>query len=150
MLRRMPNMATRSDGDRYIDSDTWLTRATEGDGSWWLAWAAWLEAKSDAERVAPLGIGAPSRGLMPLCAYVHERRLSCWAPSSMLDLAQCPWMGWQVSLSGIGNDSQDIVHLCGDFRWKIARTNPPPTHRPGRPMFILLADEDIWGEEHRA
>ena len=132
MLRRMPNMATRSDGDRYIDSDTWLTRATEGDGSWWLAWAAWLEAKSDAERVAPLGIGAPSRGLMPLCAYVHERRLSCWAPSSMLDLAQCPWMGWHVSLSGIGNDSQDIVHLCGDFR--IGRSRAPthhPTHRPG-------------------
>jgi polyhydroxyalkanoate synthase len=70
-------MATRRHGDRYIDSDTWLTRATEGDGSWWLAWAARLEAKSDAERVAPPGIGAPSRGLMPLCAapgiYVHER-----------------------------------------------------------------------------
>ena len=70
-------MATRKRGERYIDSDTWLTRAAPGDGSWWPAWVAWLEARSDKERVAPPGIGAPSRGLMPLCpapgVYVHER-----------------------------------------------------------------------------
>ena len=70
-------MATRKRGDRYIDSDTWLTRANPGDGSWWPAWAAWLESKSDAERVPPPAIGAPSHGLMPLCpapgVYVHER-----------------------------------------------------------------------------
>jgi len=69
-------MATRKHGDRYIDSDTWLTRAKSEDGSWWPAWAAWLESKSDAERVAPPGSGAPSRGLTPLCVapgvYVHE------------------------------------------------------------------------------
>ena len=70
-------MATRKRGDRYIDSDAWLTRAAPGDGSWWPAWTAWLEAHSDKERLAPPGIGAPSRGLMPLCpapgVYVHER-----------------------------------------------------------------------------
>ena len=70
-------MATRKRGDRYIDSDTWLTRAAPGDGSWWPAWVAWLESRSDKERLAPPGIGAPSRGLMPLCpapgVYVHER-----------------------------------------------------------------------------
>ncbi len=70
-------MATRKRGERYIDSDTWLTRATPGDGSWWPAWVAWLEARSDKERVAPPSMGAPSRGLMPLCpapgVYVHER-----------------------------------------------------------------------------
>jgi polyhydroxyalkanoate synthase len=69
-------MATRKHGDRYIDSDTWLTRAGSGDGSWWPAWVAWLEARSDKERVAPPSKGAPSRGLMPLCpapgVYVHE------------------------------------------------------------------------------
>ena len=74
---RRYRMATRQCGDRYIDSDTWLTRATPGEGSWWPAWVAWLESKSDAERVAPPAMGAPSRGLMPLCAapgiYVHER-----------------------------------------------------------------------------
>jgi polyhydroxyalkanoate synthase len=70
-------MATRKRGERYIDSDTWLTRAAPGDGSWWPAWVGWLEARSDKVRVAPPGIGAPSRGLMPLCpapgVYVHER-----------------------------------------------------------------------------
>ena len=38
-------MATRKRGERYIDSDTWLTRAAPGDGSWWPAWAAWLEVQ---------------------------------------------------------------------------------------------------------
>jgi polyhydroxyalkanoate synthase len=74
---RRYRMATRQCGDRYIDSDAWLARATPGDGSWWPALAAWLEARSDKERVAPPSIGAPSRGLMPLCpapgVYVHER-----------------------------------------------------------------------------
>ena len=74
---RRYRMATRKRGDRYIDSDAWLTRAASGEGSWWPAWVAWLEAKSEAERVAPPAVGAPPRGLMPLCAapgvYVHER-----------------------------------------------------------------------------
>ena len=74
---RRYRMTTRKHGDRYIDSDTWLTRAKSGEGSWWPAWVAWLESKSDAERVAPPSMGAPSRGLMPLCpapgVYVHER-----------------------------------------------------------------------------
>ena len=38
-------MATRKRGERYIDSDTWLTRAAPGDGSWWPAWVVWLEAR---------------------------------------------------------------------------------------------------------
>jgi polyhydroxyalkanoate synthase len=74
---RRYRIATRKHGDRYIDSDTWLTRAQSAEGSWWPAWVAWLESKSEAERVAPPSIGAPSRGLMPLCpapgVYVHER-----------------------------------------------------------------------------
>jgi polyhydroxyalkanoate synthase len=68
---------TRRRGDRYVDSDTWLSRATAAGGSWWPAWAAWLEAKSDSERVGPPGMGAPSRGLKPLCpapgVYVFQR-----------------------------------------------------------------------------
>jgi polyhydroxyalkanoate synthase len=58
--------ATRKRGDRYVDPDTWLSLATHADGSWWTAWASWLESKSDPERVPPPGIGAPSRGLVPL------------------------------------------------------------------------------------
>ena len=72
----------------------------------------------------------------------------------------------------------DIVHLCGDLPdWKIARMEASeasyedlttavtwaqgqddvtaPTHHPltGHPAYlyeVLIADEDIWGEEHRA
>lgn len=69
-------IATRKRGDRYIGSDTWLTRAAAADGSWWPAWAAWLEAKS-AGRVAAPEMGAPARGLVPLGpapgVYVHQR-----------------------------------------------------------------------------
>jgi poly[(R)-3-hydroxyalkanoate] polymerase subunit PhaC len=73
--RRHYFIATRQRGDRYTDSNTWLSRATAADGSWWPAWAAWLEVKS-AERIAPPGMGAPSRGLVPLGPapglYVHQ------------------------------------------------------------------------------
>ncbi len=69
-------IATRKPGDRYVDPDTWLSLATHADGSWWPAWASWLESKSDPERVAPPAIGAPSRGFVPLCeapgAYIHQ------------------------------------------------------------------------------
>ncbi len=70
-------VAMRKRGDRYIDSDTWLTLAAPTEGSWWPAWASWLEAKSVPERVAPPGIGAPARGLVALGPapglYVHQR-----------------------------------------------------------------------------
>ena len=56
-------IATRKPGDRYIDPDTWRALATPCDGSWWPAWASWLEAHSDQTRVPPPGIGAPTRGL---------------------------------------------------------------------------------------
>jgi polyhydroxyalkanoate synthase len=69
-------IATRRRGDRYIDSNAWLRGAAAKDGSWWPAWAAWLEAKSDPVQVAPPGIGAPSRGLVSLVPapglYVHQ------------------------------------------------------------------------------
>ncbi len=74
---RRYRMVTRQCGDRYIDSDTWLTRASEAEGSWWPAWVSWLAERSDAERVPPPGIGAPSRGLVPLAkapgVYVYQR-----------------------------------------------------------------------------
>ncbi|MGC2409647.1 MAG: hypothetical protein WA441_06555 [Methyloceanibacter sp.] len=73
---------------------------------------------------------------------------------------------------------EDILHLCGDLPdWKIARIEASeasyedlaiavtwaqgqddvtiPAHHPltGRAAYlyeVLTADEDIWGEEHRA
>jgi polyhydroxyalkanoate synthase subunit PhaC len=70
-------IATRRRGDRYIDSDTWLTLATAAEGSWWPAWVSWLEARSAPDRAAPPEMGAPARGLVPLWPapglYVHQR-----------------------------------------------------------------------------
>jgi polyhydroxyalkanoate synthase len=69
-------IATRKPGDRYVDPDTWLSLAKRADGSWWPAWASWLESKSDPERVAPPSTGALSRGFVPLCAapgvYIYQ------------------------------------------------------------------------------
>jgi len=61
------DIATRHIGDRYVDAATWRSRASRVDGSWWPEWASWLVASSDPQRTAPPGMGAPSRGLVPLC-----------------------------------------------------------------------------------
>jgi len=70
-------VAMRSQGARYIDSDTWLTRATLKDGSWWLEWAAWLEARSSGARTAPPEMGAPAQGLVTLApapgTYIYQQ-----------------------------------------------------------------------------
>lgn len=69
--------ATRRRGDRYVDPDTWLAHAAHAEGSWWPAFAGWLVAHSSQGRVPPPPIGAPEKGLVPLCpapgTYVHQR-----------------------------------------------------------------------------
>jgi polyhydroxyalkanoate synthase len=71
------HIATRRPDDRYVDADTWLQRATPTDGSWWLAWADWLAARSAAERVSPPSTGAREQGYVPLYPapgrYVYQR-----------------------------------------------------------------------------
>jgi polyhydroxyalkanoate synthase len=71
------HIATRRPDDRYVDADTWLARARPVEGSWWPAWVEWLIARSAPERVAPPQMGAPERGLVPLCpapgVYVYQR-----------------------------------------------------------------------------
>ncbi len=59
-------IATRKEGDRYVDSDTWLARASSAEGSWWPAWAGWLEDHGSRGRLSPPGLGAPGSGLKPL------------------------------------------------------------------------------------
>jgi polyhydroxyalkanoate synthase len=74
---RRYRMVTRQCSDRYADSDAWLTRATETEGSWWPAWVSWLFERSASERVRSPGMGAPGLGLAPLAkapgVYVHQR-----------------------------------------------------------------------------
>jgi polyhydroxyalkanoate synthase len=60
-------VATRAPDGPYVDSDTWLANARRAEGSWWPEWASWLEARSAPRRVPPPAMGAPARGLRPLC-----------------------------------------------------------------------------------
>jgi polyhydroxyalkanoate synthase len=73
---RYYHVATRKPGGRYVDSATWLANAKRTEGSWWEQWVSWLAERSDSERVKPPEMGAPARGLKPLCAapgtYVHQ------------------------------------------------------------------------------
>jgi polyhydroxyalkanoate synthase len=69
-------LARRTDGDRYLAPDEWTAATPARDGSWWPAWADWLEAGS-AGRMAPPAMGAPADGYAPLDPapgrYVLER-----------------------------------------------------------------------------
>ncbi len=67
-------------GDRYLSPDAWAEQATRQEGSWWIAWQAWLVAQGRAARggeggaegaaamVPPPPMGAPEHGLPPLGA----------------------------------------------------------------------------------
>ena len=59
--------AIRSPGARYVDSDTWLALSMRKEGSWWPEWSAWLERYSDPQRCQPPAMGAPAKGIVPLC-----------------------------------------------------------------------------------
>jgi polyhydroxyalkanoate synthase len=59
-------IATRAEGDRYLDPDTWQAATPSREGSWWPAWEDWLAAHSGGP-TAPPSLGAPDRGFPPLC-----------------------------------------------------------------------------------
>ena len=68
-------IATRAEGDRYVDPDTWQAATPSREGSWWPAWESWLSAHS-ALVPAQTFLGAPNRGFPSLCdapgVYVLE------------------------------------------------------------------------------
>ena len=74
--RRRYRIATRKEGDRYMDPDTWLATTQAQSGSWWLPWADWLVKRSTDKKGLP-PMGASEKGLAPLCdapgTYVLER-----------------------------------------------------------------------------
>jgi polyhydroxyalkanoate synthase len=65
---------TKRAEDRYLDPETFVTRAPRQDGSWWPQWAAWLGERSGA----PVAATPPgeAEGLAPLAeapgSYVLE------------------------------------------------------------------------------
>lgn len=67
-------IATCVEGDRFPDADTWRATAPMKTGSWWPAWRDWLHRHSSGD-VSPPQMGAPDRGLRPICtapgSYVH-------------------------------------------------------------------------------
>ncbi|MFA7432688.1 MAG: alpha/beta fold hydrolase [Gemmobacter sp.] len=54
--RRSYRVRSRKADDLHVDPDTWLAETPEVEGSWWLAWTEWLDARSGAA-VAPPRMG---------------------------------------------------------------------------------------------
>jgi polyhydroxyalkanoate synthase subunit PhaC len=69
-------LSHRAAGEPYVDPDTWFATADGQEGSWWPAWASWLEEKSSG-RLPPPAMGMSSKGNPTLGAapgyYVQER-----------------------------------------------------------------------------
>lgn len=65
--------ASRQPGERYVDADTWLSRATWYEGSWWPTWSNWLARQSSGKIKAPR-VSDTRSGLGPAPGtYVFER-----------------------------------------------------------------------------
>ncbi len=73
--RRSYQIATSLEGERFPDPDTWRQAVPKQQGSWWPAWQEWLSSRHSSGRMPPPPMGAPEKGLEPLCeapgAYVH-------------------------------------------------------------------------------
>jgi len=73
---RSYRMATKLPNDKFVDPDTWYANTPKTEGSWWTAWSEWLSRMSSG-MVDPPTMGAPEKGLQPLCAapgtYVLQR-----------------------------------------------------------------------------
>lgn len=65
----------REAGALYTGPDRWLEQNEATEGSWWPELSAWLLERSD-KAVPPPTMGAPAKGLAPLCAapgtYIHQ------------------------------------------------------------------------------
>ena len=58
---RRYQVATRREGDHYVDPDTWQSMVPVKEGSWWPEWQRWLVEHS-GRRVSPPSMGAPEKG----------------------------------------------------------------------------------------
>ncbi|ALT75952.1 PHA/PHB synthase family protein [Paucibacter sp. KCTC 42545] len=64
-VARSYQLATHSPDANYIDPDSWVASAPAFEGSWWPAWAGWLQQHSST-RVAPPAMGNEAAGYAPL------------------------------------------------------------------------------------
>lgn len=71
---RTYQLATRAEGDPYMDPETWRQRTPVREGSWWPDWVEWLDARSSGTKEPfPLGIpGGADLGEAP-GSYVRMR-----------------------------------------------------------------------------
>lgn len=63
--RRSHQVATRREGEPYLDPATWAERTPRIEGSWWPTWVTWLNERSGQD-VAPPPMGNAAAGLAPL------------------------------------------------------------------------------------
>lgn len=63
---RRYRIGAKTRADCYRDPDSWLAETSWREGSWWVAWAAWL-AEGSGAFVPPPPMGAPDSGLAALC-----------------------------------------------------------------------------------
>jgi polyhydroxyalkanoate synthase len=58
---RQYQVATRREGEHYVDPDTWQSMVPVQEGSWWPEWQRWLVGHS-GRKVSPPPMGAPEKG----------------------------------------------------------------------------------------
>jgi polyhydroxyalkanoate synthase len=75
--RRRHRVLQTKSGARLLPPDKYLEKVAPTQGSWWPTWAKWLEERSAARKVAPPRMGAPKKGLKPICdapgTYVRQK-----------------------------------------------------------------------------
>ena len=70
--RRSYRIGVTGHDAKYVDPESWARSAKVREGSWWLAWADWLSAKSSPARTEPLELARlPDLGAAP-GSYVHS------------------------------------------------------------------------------
>ncbi|MGE4307043.1 MAG: PHA/PHB synthase family protein, partial [Novosphingobium sp.] len=69
--RRSYRVLTREADGQPLNADEWLAGAPRKEGSWWLEWGAWLDARSGALQ-APPPLGLPDNGF-PILADAPGR-----------------------------------------------------------------------------
>ncbi|MDD3447141.1 MAG: alpha/beta fold hydrolase, partial [Zavarzinia sp.] len=75
--RRHYQMGSHREADRHVSADSFLAKTPRHEGSWWPAWAEWVETlQANRARVAPPKMGNAKAGYAPLepapGSYVHQ------------------------------------------------------------------------------